>query len=75
VDHTDGYVLIDSSGRERFVDASAPDIPDLSPKLRSLLDEGGVLDLTHPLPTSWTTADLLTALSWVLGTTVPAAGS
>jgi protein SCO1/2 len=75
VDHTDGYILIDANGRERFVDASAPHIPDLSPKLRSLLDAGGVHDLAHPLPTSWTTADLRTALSWVLGTTVPAAGS
>lgn len=73
--HTDGYILIDANGHERFVDASAPDIPNLSPKLKALLDAGGVHDLTHPLPTSWTTADLLTALSWVLGTNVAASGS
>jgi cytochrome oxidase Cu insertion factor (SCO1/SenC/PrrC family) len=75
VNHTDGYILIGADGRERFVDASAPSIPDLSPKLEALLDAGGVHDLTHPLPTSWTTADLLASLSWVLGTDVPAAGS
>lgn len=75
VDHTDGYIIIDANGRERFVDAGAPDIPDLSPKLKSLLDDGGLHDLTHPQPTSWTTADLLASLSWVLGTNVGAAGS
>jgi protein SCO1/2 len=73
--HTDGYILIDANGRERFVNASAPDIPNLSPKLKALLDDSGVHDLTHPQPTNWTTADALTALSWVLGTTVPASGS
>ncbi len=73
--HTDGYILIDADGHERFVDAGPPDVPNLSPKLKSLLDEGGVRDLSHPVPTSWTTGDLRSSLSWVLGTTVPAAGS
>lgn len=75
VDHTDGYFLIDGDGHERFVNASAPNIPHLAPKLKALLNPGGVHDLTHPQPTSWTTADLLTSLSWVLGTNVPASGS
>ncbi|HWD56265.1 MAG TPA: SCO family protein [Acidimicrobiales bacterium] len=74
VDHTDGYFLVDGSGRERFVDASAPNIPGLSPKLKALLNVGGLHDLAHPLPTNWTTADALGAISWVLGTNVPAAG-
>lgn len=73
--HTDGYILIDANGRERFVNASPPNIPNLSPKLKALLDAGGVRDLAHPVPTSWTTADLLTAISWVLGTNVPVSGS
>ncbi len=73
--HTDGYILIDANGRERFVDASAPNIPNLSPRLKALLNDGGVHDLTHPQSTSWTIADVLTALSWVLGTNVAAAGS
>lgn len=75
VDHTDGYFLIDADGHERFVDAGAPDIPNLSPKLKSLLNVGGLQDLAHPQPTSWTTGDLLAALSWVLGTDIPATGS
>jgi cytochrome oxidase Cu insertion factor (SCO1/SenC/PrrC family) len=72
VDHTDGYILIDAAGRERFVDAGAPNIPHLSPKLKALLNVGGVQNLTHPQPTSWTIPDVLTALSWVLGTNVAA---
>jgi protein SCO1/2 len=75
VDHTDGYILVDAHGHERFVDASAPNIPNLSAKLRALLDVGGVHDLTHPQPTTWTTADLLASLSWVLGTSIGASGS
>lgn len=73
--HTDGYFLIDAGGRERFVDGGAPNIPNLSPKLKALLNDGGVRDLAHPQPTSWTTRDLLTALSWMLGTNVATSGS
>ncbi len=73
--HTDGYILIDPSGRERFVDASAPDLPGLSPKLKSLLDGGGLRDLAHPEEPNWTIADALTSISWVLGTNIPASGS
>jgi protein SCO1 len=73
--HTDGYILVDPSGRERFVDAGAPDVPGLSPKLRSLLDRGGVEGLEHPAQPNWTVAGALASISWVLGTNVPAAGS
>jgi protein SCO1/2 len=73
--HTDGYILIDPSGRERFVDASAPTVPGLSPKLQSLLDGAGMRDQAHPQQTNWTVADALTSISWVLGTNVPASGS
>jgi protein SCO1/2 len=71
--HTDGYILIDPSGRERFVDATAPSVSSLSPKLRSLLDKGGLEGLAHPEQPNWTVADALASISWVLGTSVPAA--
>ncbi len=71
VDHTDGYILLDSTGHERFVDASAPDVPNLSKKLTALLDPGGVNDLHHPLPTSWTVSDALSALGWLMQTDIP----
>ncbi len=76
VEHTDGYILINGAGRERFVDATAPNMEgQLNKKLTGLLDEGGVHDLDHPQEPNWTTADALASISWLLGTNVPAAGS
>ena len=73
--HTDGYILIDASGRERFVDAGAPHVPGLSPKLRSLLGQGALHGLAHPEQPTWTVAGARASISWVLGTNVPASGS
>jgi protein SCO1 len=76
VEHTDGYILIDPQGRERFVDATAPDMAGrLNKKLAGLLDEGGLHDLDHPQPPNWTTADALASIGWLLGTNVPPAAS
>jgi protein SCO1 len=76
VDHTDGYILINQSGRERFVDASAPDEKGaLNAKLRGLLDDGGLHDLQNPQGPSWTTADALDAIGWLLGTSIAAPSS
>jgi len=76
VAHTDGYILIGPTGRERFVDASAPNLArGLNHKLTALLDDGGVQHLTHPQSDNWTLADALASLSWILGTTVPSSGS
>jgi protein SCO1 len=71
VDHTDGYILIDPAGRERFVDVSAPNLHgQLNQKLTSLLNAGGVYGLRHPQGPSWTVADALTSISWLVGTTI-----
>ncbi len=76
VEHTDGYILVDTHGRERFVDATAPNEKgQLDPKLRGLLNEGGVHELQNPQAPDWTTADALASISWLLGTSVPAANS
>jgi cytochrome oxidase Cu insertion factor (SCO1/SenC/PrrC family) len=76
VEHTDGYILINPSGRERFVDASAPNQKGaLNAKLRDLLDDGGLHELQNPQAPDWTTADALASISWLLGTNVPAPGS
>ncbi len=76
VEHTDGYILIDPSGHERFVDATAPNMKgQLNQKLTSLLNAGGVHELNNPEGPNWTTADALASISWLLGTTVPVAGS
>jgi protein SCO1 len=72
VDHTDGYILIDGAGRERFVDATAPDQKGvLGAKLRGLLNADGVHELQNPEAPDWTTADALASVSWLLGTDVP----
>ncbi|HEX3332700.1 MAG TPA: SCO family protein [Acidimicrobiales bacterium] len=73
--HTDGYILIDPTGREHLVDASAPDLPNLSPKLKSLLDESGLHGLAHPQQPNWTVDDALASIGWLLGTNIPTAGS
>jgi protein SCO1/2 len=76
VDHTDGYILINQSGRERFVNASAPNEKGaLNAKLRGLLDDGGLHDLQNPQGPNWTTADALGAIGWLLGTSIPAPSS
>jgi protein SCO1/2 len=76
VEHTDGYILINPAGRERFVDATAPNLKgQLNQKLTSLLNEGGVHDLNHPQGPNWTTTDALASISWLLGSNIPVAGS
>jgi protein SCO1/2 len=76
VDHTDGYILIDATGHERFVDANAPNLGGhLSSKLRALLNAGGLAGLDHPDGPEWTVNDALASISWLLGTNVPAATS
>ncbi len=72
--HTDGYLLIGTDGHERFVDAAAPNLGGrLNQKLTGLLGTDGVRGLHHPTPTDWTVADARAAISWLLGTDVPAA--
>ena len=64
------------AGRERFVDASAPNEKGvLDSKLRGLLDDGGLHDLQNPQAPDWTTADALASISWLLGTNIPAPSS
>ena len=76
VDHTDGYILLDARGRERYVEVSAPNMEGrLDRKLSGLLNAGGLHDLAHPQGPEWTPAQALGAVSWLLGTAVPAGGS
>jgi protein SCO1 len=71
VDHTDGYMLLNTNGRERFVDASAPNLGGhLSAKLTKLLNAGGVKELHNPTGQEWTIDDALSAISWLVGTTI-----
>jgi cytochrome oxidase Cu insertion factor (SCO1/SenC/PrrC family) len=75
VDHDDGFILINPSGRERFITL---DIADLHGKLavglRSLLDSQGLQYLDHGSPgNDYTIPQALGALSWLVGRSIPLA--
>lgn len=76
VDHTDGFILIDPAGHERFVTVEPPNLHGkLSPGLRKLLNAGGLKNLYAQSPNSWTLPQALAALSWLVGQTIPSTSS
>jgi protein SCO1/2 len=75
VDHSDGFVLLNAQLDERFVAAGMVRGARVSPALRKLLDASGVQDLEHPGGGSWTVAQALDAIGWVVGQSVPAPAS
>jgi protein SCO1/2 len=76
IDHTNGFVLVDRSGNERFITQDMPDLHGQLPaRLRSLLDAKGLGYLRHGVPgQSYTVQQALGALSWLVGRRVPLAG-
>lgn len=76
VDHSNGFLIFDASGRQRFVTIDLPNLHgQIGPQLRRLLDPQGVAALDQADPNqSWTVPQALQAIGWVLGRTVPAAG-
>ncbi len=75
IDHTNGFVLVDRSGDERFITQDIPDLHGHLPAgLRSLLDSKGLGYLRHGVPgQSYTIRQALGALSWLIGRRVPLA--
>lgn len=72
VAHSDGFVIIDPTGTERYVTDAAPDfLGRLPTELYDFLSAQGRHDLAHPAPTSWTPDDAMAALSWVMGRSLP----
>jgi protein SCO1 len=71
VNHTDGYFLFDASGRERFSDSNPPNLQGrLDPKLKGLLDAGGIKNLDDQNSPNWTLDEALASLSWLVGRTI-----
>ncbi len=65
IDHSDGFVIIDPKGVERFVTDSAPNFHGkLDPTLEKFLSPLGHRHLAHPPNPNWTPANLLQALAW-----------
>lgn len=76
VDHTDGYILIDPAGRERYIDGTPPDLHGhLDKSLTSLLNAGGLQNLHRPKSPNWTLSDALASISWLVGRSIPSVAS
>ena len=73
VDHSDVLIYLDRSMHERFVIAGLPNTQGgrLPTSLTRFLNDLGRTHLTQPGAGSWTVPDALTALSWLLKTSVP----
>jgi len=66
VNHSDGFVLLNPTLRERFVAAGMVSGATVPKALRRLLDAQGVYDLKHPGGGSWTVDQAFNAIDWVL---------
>ena len=76
VNHTDGYILIDRHGRERFVNGTPPDLHGhLDKALTGLLNAGGRQNLYHQTGKSWTLSEALASLEWLVGRSLPSVAS
>jgi protein SCO1/2 len=75
VNHSDGYVLIDPRGHERFVTAAAPDVTShaLPKALNKLLDNQGQRNLNDPTGQTWTVPEALSNIGWMVKQSIPAA--
>jgi protein SCO1/2 len=76
VDHTDGFILIDATGHERFITVQPPNLHGkLSPGLKALLNAGGLQNLDSQTPSSWTIPEALADVGWLVGRTITPATS
>ena len=74
--HSDGYVIIDPAGHERFFTAAAPNFHGkLNPTLKKFLTDLGRQHLAHPPNPNYTPADILAALGWSMHRTLAPPGS
>jgi cytochrome oxidase Cu insertion factor (SCO1/SenC/PrrC family) len=73
VNHSDGFLVFNQNMDERFVTGAAPDLAGhkLQGSLQVLLDAQGFKNLFHPGRDSWTIAEGLQAIGWVVGRNIP----
>ena len=68
VAHGDGFYIIDSNGKQRFVTGATPSFKGhLNPKLYRFLSAQGLRHLHDSPSPNWTPKQLLGAIAWVLG--------
>jgi protein SCO1/2 len=72
VAHQDAVVFLDPQLHERFVIVGGADTQGATPprRLASFLNDQGAKNLRHPGRSSWTVADGLRVVSWLLGRSV-----
>ena len=75
VNHSDGYVLIDPQGHERFVTVAAPNVTSrtLPRALVKLLDDQGKRNLNDPTGQTWTVPQALSTIGWLVKQPIPSA--
>lgn len=73
VDHSDGFILLDTDLRERFIAGGLTKIGQIPANLHKLLDSQGEANLAKPGAGTWTVSDGLNAIGWLLGRSVPSA--
>jgi protein SCO1/2 len=73
LDHTNGFMLLDRAGDERFITQQLPNLHGrIPPQLKSLLDSQGITNLNSPDPgQSYTIPQAISALSWLVGKKLP----
>jgi len=75
VDHSDGFMLLDAPGNERFAGGGMPrTTAPLPPVLGSMLDAQGRSNLASPGAGSWSEADVLDGVGWLLDRHVSSGG-
>jgi protein SCO1 len=74
VDHSDGFILLDSHLHERFIAGGLTKIGQIPESLQKLLDTQGRANLLKPGAGTWTVTDALNAVGWMLGRAVPSSG-
>ena len=75
INHSDGFVIIDPKGVERFVSGAAPDFNGrLNPKLEHFLSPLGHQHQKHPAKPSYTATTILGALGLTMHRNLAAAG-
>lgn len=76
VNHTDGYIVIDPHGHERFATSATPEVTSrtLPKALNRMLDGTGEANLHDPTGQLWTPAQALQVVGWVVGQNIAQAG-
>jgi cytochrome oxidase Cu insertion factor (SCO1/SenC/PrrC family) len=67
IDHSDGFVLLDARLHERFIAGGMTRIAKIPTNLKKLLDTEGRANLRNPGGGTWTVANAVNAIEWVLG--------